>query len=544
MFELKNRLYGPRVDLKKWSGYRVGMNGPAGVVSLVNNSTTQTARVSNVAVTIEDLMDQKVSVCPVIDQNLTYVEMPDDEGTTMIPCIVNVDIPGRTFTVLYTGISVSRICGAVHAIFCSILYNDKLSQSLKNAGYNVDLIRNEMSNLASVTVDQMLVCCDSFYHTVGKVFKVDEIINDQLFQSSKQRLEQNSICEHNNPTADPVGITVVQTQSDDSSQDVLFAEPLNDFMQRCRNGEFVIDFAWNDFQKQSIKPLSFLNTYVPTEEFRELLLSIWFQLSEVLKKMRSFNHKGVDPASFYDDLMDEPINVQIMGKPGSGKTKMVEAILCALGYPKGIINCKGRSEEDEMEGLNKIVQGRVTPIPTKMTEFFSIGGGILLEEINLPDPDILQGAIGQALVYPYIMKVDGYQEIKRHPLTIIFGTLNVGTNGTKPMNEGLASRLSEGCILEDVDDEAFKQIICATGYPKKHCNTAFRAYKAALEYLESNGNEEYCLSITIRGCKKAAQKLAMGFSKKQVIRSAFVTQIYSRDMPVALELEEYLNRVV
>ena len=138
---------------------------------------------------------------------------------------------------------------------------------------------------------------------------------------------------------------------------------------------------------------------------------------------------------------------------------MIEAVLASLGYPKGIINCKGRMEEDDIEGLNKFIQGTVVSIPTKCGELHSVGGAIVLEEVNLPDPDILQGALGQALVYPYILKVNGYQEYRRHPMTIYFATMNIGTQGSKPLNEALSSRFPEGHILEDISREEFYEML-------------------------------------------------------------------------------------
>src|SRR5699024_3454790 len=132
----------------------------------------------------------------------------------------------------------------------------------------------------------------------------------------------------------------------------------------------VIHYPWSDIQKKYIVPIGFLDSFIPTESFRRILLSVWYQ---VKKKLDLIEKKS-------PDALKKPINIKIMGKPGTGKTVTIEAVLAALGYPKGLINCKGRMEEDDIEGMNTFIQGQVFNVATKAGELHSVGGAIILEE--------------------------------------------------------------------------------------------------------------------------------------------------------------------
>lgn len=544
MYELKSKLFSSRNALNKWTGYKVGMNGAPQVTCPKNNTKNQVAKVSTLAFGIEKLMDGKLSVCPVLNQTDTYVEYVSSGGDVK-SYIVSLDALNETFRVVsdtpYEQAVIATILGAV-------LYNAKVGDALADVGASVETLKQYLEDLPIVSDKQMLCACDAFYYSVGKTFKVEFEVSPEKFEAQKKRLVQGSLLTHDNQTAEPTQVSLgTSTKNASFAQEDPNAKiPLPEFKKKTLEGAFLVKRKWNEFQMKMIDPLSDLKDYVFTEQFRRELLFLYKQFMYIIAMIDGFMAEGLTEQEAHRKAMKKmiPLNLLIMGKPGTGKTKMIRALFCALGLPNGFTNCKGRSEEDEIEGLQKFINGKVYSVPTTFAQFFSIGGGILLEEINLPDPDILQGAIGQALVEPYVLKVDGYREYLRDPFTVIVGTMNVGTDGTKPLNQGLASRFSHTVILEDVPEDEFLKIVYTTGYPASCCEAAVKTYKASLDYLQSSANDEYCLSITMRGCMSMAQALAMGFPKEDAIRSAFIGQIYARDFQVALDLEEHLKRVV
>lgn len=533
-FDLARKGYAVKKPTTHWKGLVVGMKGQKGVVSALNNTRDQTAKVSTVALAEEKLIDGNLSVCPVLDQTETYVEYVSSSGDVKA-YIVGIDASSETFRVIS---DVDYEFGVVSAVFGATIYNEKVIEELKDNGVPIEELLRYLEDVPVISEEQMLCSCDAFYYAIGKTFHVEYECDPVMFEAQKTRLVQGNLLTHDNPSAKPrlVGLGKKGGSAAPTPREDFFDESLEDFKKRCRDGFFALDIEWDDRQKKMIEPLVYFDRYVAVEEFREELISVWKQLVAIKAK--------VDAGLPYDVVMEEPVNPLIIGKPGTGKTEMLKAIACALQLPTNMTNLKETSEEDELEGLNKIVNGKIFPIPTPLAMIFSTGGLAVLEEINLPNPGILQGAIGQALVAPYELRVDGYRPYKRSPFTVIAATMNSGTDGTKPLNQALASRFDDGLILEDVEQDEFAKIVYKTGHPKECCDMAVRTYRAALDYLNESNNAEYCLSITLRACRKMAQKLAFGFSKEKAIRSAFISQIYTRDAEVALDLEEHLKRVV
>ena len=99
------------------------------------------------------------------------------------------------------------------------------------------------------------------------------------------------------------------------------------------------------------------------------------------------------------------------------------------------------TEEDTFEGMNKVSGGSFAFKSTPFLEGYKNGGIIVLEEFNLADPGVMQGALGQAIEFPFILMEDGCTEVHRHPLCVIIATMNTGTQGAREPNEAFTSRL-------------------------------------------------------------------------------------------------------
>lgn len=320
---------------------------------------------------------------------------------------------------------------------------------------------------------------------------------------------------------------------EETKGNTLFSMPLAMFMQKCRTGDFLVPYQWQEWQKGAIPPLSYLDSFVPTEEFRELLLSVHAQLMEKVEAMKK-------NLPYMETIGDNAVNIKVVGRPGSGKTVLIEAVIAALGLPKATVNCKERMEEDEIEGINKIVDGKITSIETDVCRIHTYGGAAVLEEVNLPDPGILQGTLGQALVFPYTLKKDGYIPVKRHPLTVYFATMNVGTNGTNGLNEAFSSRFSEGLELDMVSKEAFIQILAKKGNKKKDCQSVYDIFQAVLNCL-SKTHEDIALAITMRHCIKALKLMEIGFPLKKAVEKTFLAEIAAVDGKAAERVRDAIR---
>lgn len=515
---VKENLYNSTWNYNGWS---VASSGPAGVTSSFNKTGRQKAKFSIVMRAVKKLIDQKMCVCA--GHGKVYIEY---ETTALLKLGIQqayirylVDLHENS---IITDTDLDDTPPYLHRLVCSVFAAILFGANLEVSKEIYSLYQNYRQNQSA---SDMLKICDAFYYGYAKnEAPFDVMVANELEFS--QILTDNQPLVHIDGTMIPqYFIDHFQPEEQEEQQAPLFTEPLDVFFDRCKKGEFIINYEWSDRQKQYIVPLDFLDTFIPTEGFRNLLLSVWLQVKakiELLEKGESLNSA----------MGRTPINIKIMGKPGTGKTTVIEAVLASLGYPKGIINCKGRMEEDEIEGMNKFIKGAIHNVASKAGELHSVGGAVILEEFNLPDPDILQGALGQALVYPYILKIDGYREYRRHPLTIYFATMNIGTNGSKPMNEALSSRFPEGVILEDVSEDEFVNILVGSGYEEVLCREVYTCYSRVINYLR-DVQEELTMSLTLRHCLNALELRKIGFTKTQSYERTFISQIYSSDPEVA-----------
>lgn len=456
------------------------------------------------------------------------------------------------------------------------LPNEEMITVILSAFISNQMIRDSIGmDFGKDSVDEIMECvgkdpdkmerkdifrlCDAFYYGIAANGLAASVkASDKELSPIVQRLSDAGVLTLNRKFAEISSLTKKEREEDDEKKEDTpddeddLTMPLDKFFEKCRKGAFVIDYPWNGLQKRYIVPLSFLDGFSPTEEFRENLVLIYRHLQKIMERDREYKagleeKRKKEPAYMEPYPIDriigpDPINVKFIGKPGTGKSYTIEAILAALGYPKGMINCKDTMEEDEIEGQNKFVNGTVASIPTKAGELHGIGGAIVLEEANLPNPGILQGALGQALYYPYILKIDGYMEVRRHPMTIYFLTMNVGTEGTKELNDAFSSRFPDGAVLNDMPRNAFMSVLRKTGCTEEQCGNVYDVYTQILNYLQ-NYDDDLILSVTMRHCISCLEKMKLGLPFKKAVERTFIAQLYSSDPKIAEDVKKTLPAI-
>lgn len=551
-YELRKKLYEAKGSLVNWP-VSINMQSAAGVASACNQTPGQKSKISVAAFALDKLVSGKASVCRDADalSPMAYVELESSDGNVYGYSVFsskNADATWGFEVVTTDSTSSGRIA---QAIFLALLFSRGVRDGIISTAEEKKSVEECLQyfnpdgpfDTSAISVNDVFRLCDWFYYRIavncpGRVNAynaADKQAPSPLIEVA-ERAQQSRGLEPVAGTAKPRLYKPAAKKKAARQQPSLFTEPLDVFFGRCKKGEFVISYNWPDKQKQDIVPLSFLDTFFPTESFRLMLISVWKQIQNVQQKIK-------DGLPYGEIIGKNPINVKVMGKPGTGKTTVIEAVLASLGYPKGLINCKDRMEEDEIEGQNKFINGSVWNVPTKAVQMHSYGGAVVLEEFNLPDPGILQGALGQALAYPFILKEDGYKELKRHPLTVYFATMNIGVAGTKPMNEALSSRFPEGYIIEDVKEDEFVGILADAGYKKGDCRKVYRVYQKVLNYLREY-HEDLVLSLTLRHCLNALDKLKIGFTEAQAYETTFLSQLYSSDPDVAEDVRNTVLKAI
>ena len=300
----------------------------------------------------------------------------------------------------------------------------------------------------------------------------------------------------------------------------------------CKEGAYEIGYEWTADQMKRIRKPEYLDKFIVNDAFKKILKLANFDLNEVIDRIN--NGKSGE-----DAIGDNYLNIILVGKPGTGKTTTAEALSAATGMPIYTVKTSKNTEEDTFEGMTKVVEGNFAFRSTPFLEGFEHGGIVVLEEFNLADPGVMQGALGQAIEYPFVLMKDGYQEVKRHPMCIIISTMNTATQGAREPNEALTSRSPVALVMDDPSKEEFMQILASKGYTKKNCAAVYKAYSAIITHLvEVAGSEELVMQVTLRHCLGALKLIKVGVPIAEAINDTMIGSIAIKDLSLALEIKK------
>jgi len=303
------------------------------------------------------------------------------------------------------------------------------------------------------------------------------------------------------------------------------------FMDDCKNGLYEIGFDWTAEQLEHVRPASFLDNFIPNEPFVDMVNLVNYDLNQVVDRI---NISGCTDSSV---IGDNYLNVIMLGKPGTGKTTTAEALSAATGLPIYTVKASKNTEEDTFEGMTKVIAGGFNFQATPFLEAFQNGGIIVVEEFNLADPGVMQGALGQAIEYPFVLMKDGYEEVKRHPLCVIVSTMNDGAQGARIPSEAYTSRSPITFIMDDPTKEEFINILHTKGYTKKDCRSVYKAYTKILNYLSDEaGSEEMVMQVTLRHCLGALKLMRINTPIKRAIYKTMIGAIAIKDKALAKEV--------
>jgi hypothetical protein len=303
------------------------------------------------------------------------------------------------------------------------------------------------------------------------------------------------------------------------------------FMADCKDGKYELGYNWGTEQQDKITAPDMLDRYILTEPFRKIVKVAHSRLQKVLERL-DMGKTGKDA------IENDFVNTILVGKPGTGKTVLAEALSSALGLPIYTVPVTKHSEEDVFSGMTKAVAGGFSFMATPFLDAFQNGGIVVVEEFNLADPGVIQGAIGQAIVPPFLMLKDGYEPVYRHPLCIVVLTMNTGTQGSREPNEALVSRAPLTLVMEDPDKKVFTDILKNKGASTKVANNIHEAYMKILAHLEKNASEDMMLSVTLRHCIEAVSLINAGFDIKTALNDTMVATLAIKDIEMSKEVRD------
>lgn len=258
--------------------------------------------------------------------------------------------------------------------------------------------------------------------------------------------------------------------------------------EEIKDGKYLLDYQWRDDLQDYIKPLSFLDKYVPDRLFWQLFHIFKIRTQKALNRIKEAENAGLP---FPEAQKDDCLNIFLHGRAGTGKSYLLYALSAAFGIPAPFTNCSKGTEEDTYEGITKVIDGKLTEIETSMIKVSQDGGMWIGEEFDLTDPEVNKGVFNQLTEYPYIAMKSGYKPVKRHPLAIFAATFNTGEQSPR-MDPALSSRFVPSLRFKDPTKEDFIKRMIASGAEEDTANQVYDAYiriLTMLKDLDINGEE-------------------------------------------------------
>ena len=387
----------------------------------------------------------------------------------------------------------------------------------------------ELNPSKTVPADKMYLVCDSFYYeyVADKTATGNDIIDDTEHLAQNEIDQINRVRSAESLYNEGMPSKYIRILPDEDSS----PELLNDYLDRIKAGERIIGYQWEEQQQEKIPDMSFLDRFVPTAEYVDLCDMVYGNLNAASEELSN-------GASALDVLKSHYVNAMLLGKPGTGKTSIAYALGAALQIPVYTVVNSKNTEEDNFEGKNKVIDGKITFCSTPFLEAYKNGGIVILEEVNLPAPDVIMGALGQAVEAPFILYEDGYKEVRRHPLCVILATMNVGTSGSKEPSEAFVSRLPEVYILNDPKESDFIRILKSDGNEETDCRNVYNVYSQVQMQLEDKACDDIAMSLTMRHCFAALKAIKRGVPFKKAVQKTIVNAIGIKDLELAKDIYE------
>jgi hypothetical protein len=510
---MPNLLFKYTGDGSVLTGKSVNVRGAAGIESFLRGPKARGPAKYSTLTLVMDKIFIHHDVKAYEKDDSVYVSFTDD---------------GNTYHAIYDGVEILWINDDPQKQYLNLipLLCYALSDIYEKNESSIELRSNFVNIKNDINVsDSALLLCDAFYY--GFVLKDNhDNINIRVQSMDVGKIENAVKKRIYKPIEIFEGLCDINTT--DASAGAAFI-PVKE--EKKPSYEVTYNY-WSEEAKSKIPSLNTLKTYVPTKKMESIVRKVKYHLDKVIERLDN-GIEGVEA------IGNDYINILLVGRPAAGKTALTNAVAAMTHLPIYPIPFSKNTEEDTMEGKNKVKEGKIDFVETEFLKAFEHGGIIVCEEINLADPGVVMGAMGQAIEFPFILMKDGYIPIKRHPLCVIIGTMNTGTVGSKKLNQALSSRFKSTYTIDDPDEKTFIKILQSKGYEQGKCKYVYDAYKAIHKYLQDpqQNQLELCENITLRGCIGALECWEEGDEPKEAIVNSLVGKIAEVNLQAANDVE-------
>lgn len=473
------------------------------------STATNAAKFSGAAKVLDYILVDKV------------VAMLSSESGDMVYGEVTVDgIVNRFFIqnteILYENDSLK----GYYQLIPSVLFYLGQSSELKKI---FDEVVKEYKTTGYVSVQTLLHFCDEFYY--GVATKNPEItVNESslLLDTIKRAVDSGLLLAPKGfEGIDMPAFTAFTFQGETPVNNVVASENI---LSNAIEGKYIIPYEWNEKQRNMIARNKTLDAFISSESFEDLLTYIYGSLQEILMRKDS----GAEGASA---IKDDVLNLTLFGDPSGGKTTIANALGEALGLPVYTVSQSKYTEEDTYWGKTTATENGFINVPTPFLEAFTNGGIVVLEEINLVDPGVTMGALGNAIWSPFILMKDGHKPVERHPLCVVISTKNIGTFGSRDVNQALNNRFVQTYEIEEPGKDEFVKFLVLHDSNIARCQWVYDVYNRITTYLKTPeiNADDILKNISFRSCLGVLKGIKYGQSPKRAVKNSIVNKISESD---------------
>ena len=129
----------------------------------------------------------------------------------------------------------------------------------------------------------------------------------------------------------------------------------------------------------------------------------------------------------------------LAGPKATGKNVLAENLAAVFGRPVWDVSMYVNVDAAALIGADTLQDGRVAFREGPVCKCARLGGFGVLDEVNMAKNEAL-AVLHSVLDHRRVIDVPGYERLQLHPATRFIATMNYGYEGTRELNEALASR--------------------------------------------------------------------------------------------------------
>ena len=129
----------------------------------------------------------------------------------------------------------------------------------------------------------------------------------------------------------------------------------------------------------------------------------------------------------------------LAGPKATGQNVLAENLAAVFGRPNWDVSMYVNVDAASLIGADTLKDGKVVFREGPICQCARLGGFGVLDEVNMAKNEAL-AVLHSVLDHRRVIDVPGYERLQLHPATRFIATMNYGYEGTRELNEALASR--------------------------------------------------------------------------------------------------------